>query len=49
VGAGALVWGCMNLFRATRLSMMNISEEATMIRERAKKRLASLGGGIEGE
>jgi len=33
-GAGAVMWGCVNLFRATRLSMLNISEEAAIIRER---------------
>jgi len=42
VGAAALAWGCMNLFRATRLSMLNISEEAAMIRARAKKRETGL-------
>jgi hypothetical protein len=34
VGAGSVVWACLNLFRATRLSMTNISEEAALIRER---------------
>ena len=38
VGAGGLIWSCFNLFRATRLSMMNISEEAALIRERHKGR-----------
>ncbi|MDB6152418.1 MAG: hypothetical protein JWL90_871 [Chthoniobacteraceae bacterium] len=38
VGAGTLVWSCVNLFHATRLSMMNISEEASMIRAREKRR-----------
>ncbi len=38
VGAGTLVWGCVNLFRATRLSMRNISEEAAMIRAREARR-----------
>src|SRR3954464_7799669 len=32
VGAGGLVWACMHLFRATRLSVINISEEAALIR-----------------
>ncbi len=36
VGAGGMVWGCTRLFRATRLSMLNITEEATMMRERHK-------------
>ena len=43
VGAGALAWGCSTLFRATKLSMLNISEEAAMIQARAKKRKAALG------
>jgi len=42
VGALALVWGCVNLFRATKLSMLNISEEAAMIRARAEARKAAL-------
>jgi hypothetical protein len=32
-GAGGLVWACANLMRATRLSMLNMSEEAQLIRE----------------
>jgi hypothetical protein len=44
IGAGALVWGCMNLFRATRLSMMNISEEAAAIRKREERRRGTKGG-----
>ncbi|HEY2342583.1 MAG TPA: DUF2721 domain-containing protein [Chthoniobacteraceae bacterium] len=36
VGAGGLVWGCTHLFRATRLSMQNITEEAAMMRESNK-------------
>ena len=43
VGAGALIWGCVNLFRATRLSMLNISEEAAIIRQRAERRHANSG------
>ncbi len=42
VGAGALAWGCSTLFRATKLSMLNISEEAAMIQARAKRRKAGL-------
>jgi hypothetical protein len=38
VGAGSLVWACVHLFRATRLSMLNISEEAAMIRQRESQR-----------
>jgi len=34
IGAGGLVVGCFNLFRATRLSMLNIAEEAALIRSR---------------
>jgi hypothetical protein len=33
-GVGGLVLGCVNLFRATRLSMANIREEASLIRQR---------------
>ncbi len=36
VGVGGLVLGSVNLFRATQLSMMNIREEAALIRERQK-------------
>jgi hypothetical protein len=38
VGAGALVYACVLLFRATRLSMLNISEEAAMIRQQEHRR-----------
>ncbi len=38
VGAGGLVWGCTRLFRATRLSMLNVTEEGALLRERAKAR-----------
>jgi hypothetical protein len=31
-GVGGLVFGCANLFHATQLSLMNIREEAEMIR-----------------
>jgi hypothetical protein len=41
VGAGALVWGCTLLFWATRLSMLNISEEAALIRQREAARKAA--------
>jgi hypothetical protein len=33
VGVGGLVVGCLNLFRATQLSLLNIRDEATAIRE----------------
>lgn len=36
VGAGGLVWACVHLFRATRLSVESIAEEATLIRERRR-------------
>jgi hypothetical protein len=32
-GVGGLVLGCANLFHATRLSLVNIREEASLIRE----------------
>ena len=33
-GAGGLVLGCANLFQATQLSLVNIRDEAALIRER---------------
>jgi len=33
-GAGGLVLGCANLFHATQLSLVNIRDEAALIRER---------------
>jgi len=42
VGAGSLVWACTLLFRATRLSMLNISEEAAMIRQRVRDTSAGI-------
>ena len=38
IGAGSIVWACVRLFHATRLSLMNISEEAAMIRKKMAKR-----------
>ena len=38
IGAGGLVSACSHLFRATRLSLMNISEEAALIRKRETSR-----------
>ena len=38
IGAGGIVHGCFNLFRATRLSMLNITEEADLIRVRHQAR-----------
>jgi hypothetical protein len=40
-GVGSLVFGCAKLFRATRLSMINISEEAEIIRCRESRRTAA--------
>jgi hypothetical protein len=40
IGAGSIVWACVRLFHATRLSLMNISEEAAMIRGKVAKRKA---------
>jgi hypothetical protein len=37
-GVGGLVVGCINLFQATRLSMVNIREEAALIRARQQER-----------
>lgn len=34
IGAGSVVWACVRLFYATRLSLMNISEEAEMMRKK---------------
>ncbi len=36
-GVGGLIVGCVNLFRATRLSMVNIREEAALIRARQQR------------
>ena len=36
VGAGGLVWACVRLLGATRLSMQNMTEEAALIRSRAQ-------------
>jgi hypothetical protein len=33
IGVGGLVFGCVNLFHATRLSLVSIHEEASIIRE----------------
>ena len=37
VGIGGLVVGCLNLFRATYLSVLNIHDEAGAIRQRQSK------------
>jgi hypothetical protein len=36
-GVGGLIGGCVNLFKATELSLVNIREEAELIRARRKK------------
>jgi hypothetical protein len=36
-GVGGLIAGCMNLFKATKLSLVNIREEAKAIRDRQNK------------
>jgi hypothetical protein len=36
IAVGGLVAGCLNLLRATRISLQNIQDEAGMIRERQK-------------
>jgi hypothetical protein len=36
LGVGGLVWGCIHLFRATQLSLLNIQEEAEVIRARSE-------------
>lgn len=41
VGVGGLVIGCVNLFQATRLSLLNIREEAELIRARQSSRTSS--------
>lgn len=41
VGVGGLVTGSFNLFRATQLSLVNIREEAAIIRERRAERNAA--------
>jgi hypothetical protein len=38
VGVTGLIGGCVNLTRATQLSLANISEEAALIRARQKQR-----------
>lgn len=42
VGVGGLVGGCVNLLRATQLSLLNIQEEAAIIRERQQKSIAGV-------
>jgi hypothetical protein len=37
VGVGGLIGGCVNLFHATQLSLVNIRDEAALIRARQKQ------------
>jgi len=37
VGVGGVIGGCFNLFRATQLSLVNIREEAALIRSRQQQ------------
>lgn len=39
IGAGSIVWACVRLFHATRLSLMNISEEAALTRRKLEAAL----------
>lgn len=39
IGVGGIVIACLHLFRATRLSLLNISEEAALIRRREAARV----------
>jgi len=41
VGVGGLMWGCVNLLLAVKVSLLNITEEAAMIREREQKRASA--------
>ena len=38
VGAGGIVWACVNLLGATRLALLNMTEEAELIRARERAR-----------
>jgi len=48
VGVGGLVFGCVSLFRATQLSLLNIRDEAAAVRERQAERKTAAGGGRGG-
>jgi uncharacterized protein DUF2721 len=45
VGVGGLVFGCVSLFHATQLSLLNIRDEAAAVRERQATRKPLAGGG----
>ena len=44
VGVSGLIVGCVNLFRATQISLINLSEEATLIRQRQAQRRRDMAG-----
>ena len=46
LGVGGLVLGCLNLFQATRLSLVNIREEADLIRTRQEKQRHARGNSV---
>ena len=41
IGVSGMIGGCLNLFHATRLSLVNIREEAELIRARQKHSVSS--------
>jgi len=41
VGAAGMVWACVNLLGATRLALLNMSEEAAQIHQRELERASS--------
>ena len=41
-GVGGLLFGSVSLFQATQLSLINIREEAALIRERQSQRMKRL-------
>jgi hypothetical protein len=49
IGVGGLVFGSASLFQATQLSLINIREEATLIRERQGQRRPGTAGRTEAE
>lgn len=44
VGVTGLICGCLNLLRVNQISLMNVSEEAALIRSRQEKRRGESGG-----
>ena len=43
IGVAGLVWGSINLFQATRISIQNITEEAALIRKREAGQQSPVG------